>query len=468
MGEPPGTPRGLAWVAHPLRWFGSHGVSNQEESVTGPSVPLGASENATTQGPHRQHQQRLAASMTQDSSRILDSQVSQFPEGSPATEWQESGSSLQPPSSKATPRGVGSAAQKSTVRIGGKVNPGEASAAAAAGPGSLNMKYIHKFVIDMNKRAAAKQQGAPVESWAPPEGTFGPEAMTKSILVFSGIPHQELDNVISESSAMSLIRESLGATGCPSIELDCVFMASVSSACHRYKDNQDYAKTLIRSQLFQGRDLSEQEWKAVRQCIDSLLSSLASQWNRLGNMSNEADLNHPVGIRRAIQREVLAQKAEVKDKILRHCELLVAVASHCLSLPAAFSTTRIFYNQTLGTIFRFLLEFCEGVAAYQCEDLAVKHFKAAMETAQKDLPPYHTLRIDAVVSYVSFLHQQLGERQEAMEIARSAFKEVAETMDTVPEGDFVVVTKAARTLLRLINSWSEDSKRVLISTASVF
>lgn len=53
----------------------------------------------------------------------------------------------------------------------------------------------------------------------------------------------------------AMIRESLGPSECPSIELDCLFMASVTAACRRYKDNERYTRTLTRTQMLQGRML---------------------------------------------------------------------------------------------------------------------------------------------------------------------------------------------------------------------
>ena len=83
-------------------------------------------------------------------------------------------------------------------------------------------------------------------------------------------------------------------------------------------------------------------------------------------------------------------RGEVRDKILRRCKGLVSVATHSLASPTASATTRVFYNRMLGTIFRYLMDFSKGVASYQCEDLAAKHFKIAIDIAKREARESHS------------------------------------------------------------------------------
>lgn len=91
----------------------------------------------------------------------------------------------------------------------------------------------------------------------------------------------------------------------------------------------------------------------------------------------------------------------------------------------------------------------------------------AFVASSDELPPYHTLRVESVASYASFLHQEEGQRQKAIDLARKTFKEAVDALDTVGDKDFPAVIRALRTLLRLINWWANDTKRMLVSAAVV-
>ncbi|KAL8275646.1 hypothetical protein Esti_000421 [Eimeria stiedai] len=347
---------------------------------------------------------------------------------------------------------------KSTVKVGGR-NPSSGGSAGGS-PACMDLKNIHKFVIDLNKRAAAKQQGLPL----PPPNVHAFEHKDKNtagILAFARLPPHDTESSVAESPAMALIRETLGESNCPSIEGDCLFMASVTAACRRHKDNEEYAKILIRNQLLQGKLLLP---LAVRVAAETLLSSLASQWKRLCELESDEDAVAPKGPRRALQREVQLQKAEIRDLILRKCQAMVSVCSTCLSRTAVSATSRVFHLRMLGAIFRFLSSFCDGVASYQCQQLANTNYKAALQLAERELPPYHVLRIEAAASFAAFLHQDLQEQQAALEVTRKAFREATDAMHAAPDVDFNAIVKSQKMLMRLINWWSHDSRRVLISS----
>ena len=92
-------------------------------------------------------------------------------------------------------------ANRSTVKIGRKQQGGDGN--TPGGPGYLDMKNIHKFVLDLNKRAAAKQQGLlSPDLGSSNQGMGEQEKGFNGILAFAGIPFQELDTSVSESPSM--------------------------------------------------------------------------------------------------------------------------------------------------------------------------------------------------------------------------------------------------------------------------
>lgn len=90
-----------------------------------------------------------------------------------------------------------------------------------------------------------------------------------------------------------------------------------------------------------------------------------------------------------------------------------------------------------------------------------------MVVISSGLPPYHTLRIECATSYACFLYQELQEKQEALELARRAFSEATNQLETLDEKDYNAAIPTLKKLLKLINWWSSDNNRVLISSAVV-
>ncbi|KAL8434468.1 hypothetical protein ACSSS7_003114 [Eimeria intestinalis] len=144
---------------------------------------------------------------------------------------------------------------------------------------------------------------------------------------------------------------------------------------------------------------------------------------------------------------------------------MVSVCSTCLVSTAVSATSRVFYLRMLGAIFRFLSSFCDGIAAFQCQQFANSNYKTALQVAERELPPYHVLRVEAAASLAAFLHQDMQEQQAALDLTRKAFREATESMHAAPDSEFNAIVKSLKMLLRLINWWSHDSGRVLISSS---
>ncbi|KAL8434470.1 hypothetical protein ACSSS7_003116 [Eimeria intestinalis] len=197
MTSPPAPPSRQSWASRALNWFGNSSPdahANEAASLSADGLPLneGGPAHPLSSGgpPGPQGGSHLHA--TQPS---LSLKSPQSLEGPPhdASRGLWGG-----PSRGASHQGAPPPA-KSTVTVGGRKALGGSS--GGGGAACMDMKNIHKFVIDLNKRAAAKQQGQPL----PP---LNPHAMdnrddkTKGILAFNGLPPYDSASSVAESPSM--------------------------------------------------------------------------------------------------------------------------------------------------------------------------------------------------------------------------------------------------------------------------
>ncbi|KAL8443173.1 hypothetical protein Emed_006957 [Eimeria media] len=97
---------------------------------------------------------------------------------------------------------------KSTVKVGARKT---SAGSGGGGPACMDLKNIHKFVIDLNKRAAAKQQGQPLMPLNP-HAFDNKDKNTKGILAFAGLPPHDTESSVAESPAMGSFK-GLGFVG---------------------------------------------------------------------------------------------------------------------------------------------------------------------------------------------------------------------------------------------------------------
>ncbi|KAL8435459.1 hypothetical protein Efla_004183 [Eimeria flavescens] len=459
MAAPSSTPARASWAARALSWFS--GSSPPRDSS--PEARPGASACGAPGGPPEGPPQRGSVGQrTETQQQQLQQQQQQ------KSAWEMLPQEGLHAAAKAAESVSGG---RPPLPVASRVARGDGWGGAPPGGCVMDLKNIHKFVIELNKKAAAKQEGRPVEPLTPP-GFSPSDESPYGILAFAGLPPYDPESSVAESPAMAMIREALGPANCPSIEEDCLFMTALTGACKRPKDNERYARTLTKAFsiasacMHAGRDLSLAENRAVRVAAETLLSSLAAQWRRLCNMESDEDAGEGRNFKGAFQREVQMQKAEVRDRILRRCLSMVSVCSACMNIPSVSPASLVDHLHMRATIFSFLITFCEGVASYQSEQLAEASYTAALEVAERDLPPYDVLRIEAAASYAAFLKQQKRDHRGALELARKAFRQATESMHEAKDSDFKAVAASVKMLLRLVNSWAQESSCVLISSSS--
>jgi hypothetical protein len=115
---------------------------------------------------------------------------------------------------------------------------------------------------------------------------------------------------------------------------------------------------------------------------------------------------------------------------------------------------QVFYNKMAGDYYRYMAE-CLNDDNNNATN-AVNYYQKAYELAQKKLFPTHPTRLGLALNYSVFLYEISKEKQKACKLAKDAFDEAIEGLDSLEETDYRDSTLIMQLLRDNLTLWSSS------------
>ena len=181
--------------------------------------------------------------------------------------------------------------------------------------------------------------------------------------------------------------------------------------------------------------LTKDERNILSAGYKNIISKKRSSFRLLNNMEKKEEKKNSTQI--ANIREI---KGAIEKELSQACEEIQKIVDKYLVPNATDSENKVFYLKLKGDYYRYKCEL-DGKDFEETCNKAEKVYKEAYEIANKDIPITNSTRLGLALNYSVFYYEIKGLKEEACNIAKSAFDEAMKVLDDLEK------SKAKDTLL---------------------
>ena len=181
--------------------------------------------------------------------------------------------------------------------------------------------------------------------------------------------------------------------------------------------------------------LTKDERNVLSAGYKNIISKKRSSFRLLNGMEKKEEKKNSTQI--ANIREI---KGAIEKELSQACEEIQKIVDKYLVPNATDSENKVFYLKLKGDYYRYKCEL-DGKDFEETCNKAEKVYKEAYEIANKDIPITNSTRLGLALNYSVFYYEIKGLKEEACNIAKSAFDEAMKVLDDLEK------SKAKDTLL---------------------
>jgi len=134
----------------------------------------------------------------------------------------------------------------------------------------------------------------------------------------------------------------------------------------------------------------------------------------------------------------------------------VNLIDQSLFKPTLAVEAKVFYLKMKADYFRYMSEFYTNENFKNSSDNAMKNYAAAVEVAEKGLPPTHPIRLGLALNNSVFFYEIKHDPRSAINIAKKAFEEAINEFETLEEEDQIDSATIMQLLRDNITLWKKE------------
>jgi len=229
-----------------------------------------------------------------------------------------------------------------------------------------------------------------------------------------------------------------------------VFMARLSEQAERYQDMVEYMKRVATM----GSDLSLDERNLLSVAYKNSVGARRQAWRAVNTLQGkEQDASKEQAILELIKTYRLKIEAELNEQ----CRDILNILSTELIPKADNPEAKVFYHKMKGDYYRYLAEFASGEGHTKAAQEAHDSYKTASENALSELPATHPIRLGLALNFSVFYYEVFSSPEKACVLAKSAFDDAMEVMDTLDEDGYKDASAILQLLRDNLTLWTADT-----------
>jgi 14-3-3 protein epsilon len=218
---------------------------------------------------------------------------------------------------------------------------------------------------------------------------------------------------------------------------ELVFLAKMTEQTERFEDMIDNIKKLVAL----NPELSVEERNLLSIAYKNSIGSRRTAWRALKSIEQkeEAKGGKHVNLLREYKKKIEVELNNIGNDIL-------TLLDKTLVKAAKDSEAKVFYLKMKGDYHRYISEYATGDALSKASENALAAYKAASETATKDLKTTHPIRLGLALNFSVFYYEVMNEPTKACNLAKQAFDEAIADIEHLDEDQY----KDSTTIMQLI------------------
>ncbi|XP_074329465.1 14-3-3-like protein GF14 iota [Apium graveolens] len=227
-----------------------------------------------------------------------------------------------------------------------------------------------------------------------------------------------------------------------------VYMAKLSEQAERYEEMVECMKKVAKLDVeltVEERNLLSVGYKNVigaRRASWRIMSSIEQKEESKGNEQNV--------------KLIKGYRQKVEDELSNICNDILSIIDKNLIPSSASGEATVFYYKMKGDYYRYLAEFKTDQEKKECSENSMKGYEAASETANKELPSTHPIRLGLALNFSVFYYEIMNSPERACHLAKQAFDEAIAELDTLSEESYKDSTLIMQLLRDNLTLWTSD------------
>ena len=187
----------------------------------------------------------------------------------------------------------------------------------------------------------------------------------------------------------------------------------------------------------------------------NIISDKRASWRLLNSMEKKEEKKNS-----SQYVNIKLVKKNIEKELNDICNEIQSIIDKYLVPSASNSETKVFFLKLKADYFRYKCEFATGKEFIEACSMAEKVYKEAYEIANKDIPISSSTRLGLALNYSVFFYEIKGLKEEACNIAKSAFDEALKVLDDLerskPKDTILIIQLLKENLILWSNEMNEE------------
>jgi len=245
----------------------------------------------------------------------------------------------------------------------------------------------------------------------------------------------------------------MGAAEIPQMSREgYVYMAKLAEQAERYDEMVECMKRLSAmcqevEPTVEERNLLSVGYKNVigaRRASWRILSSIESKEKSKGNAEHE--------------EQIKTYRSKVELELDSICKDILGTLDDYLIPSSSTGESKVFYLKMKGDYYRYLAEFKASEARKEAAEKALLAYKSASDVANTDLATTHPIRLGLALNFSVFYYEVLNSPEQACTLAKHAFDEAIQELDTLSEESYKDSTLIMQLLRDNLTLWTSEAE----------
>jgi len=234
-------------------------------------------------------------------------------------------------------------------------------------------------------------------------------------------------------------------------------LARLCESAERFEEMCDAMDALVKSKHEKGKELDLEERNMLSVAYKNAVGKRRSAWRQitnLGDQETDADLR---------DQYKLQIEAELQEK----CERVVKLTKDFLTKEVPQGAEKdiievqVFYAKMCGDYYRYECEITQNEKLQETKQNAKKEYEAALQLSNAGLEPTHPTHLGLALNASVFYYEILEQKQEACTLAKNAFDNAIQKLDSLSDAtykDSTLIMQLLRDNLTLWNNSEEEAQ----------
>jgi len=222
-----------------------------------------------------------------------------------------------------------------------------------------------------------------------------------------------------------------------------VHLAMQAEKAERYDDMCQFLTEVVNSKFTRTKPLLENERNLLSVAFKNVVGSLRSSWRTFKNTDQEYDADLLTSYQSIVEHEL-------EKKCL---EVLTLLENKLIPVCPEASESKVFYLKMSGDYYRYLAEFCEKE---EYKNKAQENYQNALDEARTTLAETHPTRLGLALNFSVCYYEILKEQQKACQLAKKAFDEAIQKLDTLNDANYKDSTLIMQLLRDNLTLWTSE------------